>query len=82
MVASQPGAPLAPAGTAARHSDAALAAALQGGGLTLVSCRPLTGRTHQVRGQAAGRAGWRCWQLLCVEMRVGLPVLPACACLG
>jgi 23S rRNA-/tRNA-specific pseudouridylate synthase len=49
VLASAPGAELAALGTPASRSDAALAAAVRGGGLSLVSCRPLTGRTHQVR---------------------------------
>ncbi|PRW45465.1 pseudouridine synthase [Chlorella sorokiniana] len=49
VLASEPAAPLATQGSAAPFSDAALAAAVQGGGLSLVACRPLTGRTHQIR---------------------------------
>ncbi|KAL4424411.1 hypothetical protein ABPG77_005654 [Micractinium sp. CCAP 211/92] len=49
VVESAAGADLASQGSPASRSDAALAAALQAGGLSLVSCRPLTGRTHQIR---------------------------------
>lgn len=73
VLASEPGAPLAAHGSPAPFSDAALAAAVAGGGLSLMACRPLTGRTHQVRkgrpaagggpapgvAQAAGSGGWK-----------------------
>ena len=48
VLASAPGVALLPAGAPAPCSDAVLAAAAAGGGLSLVSCHPLTGRTHQV----------------------------------
>lgn len=53
VVESAASADLASQGSPASRSDAALAAALQAGGLSLVSCRPLTGRTHQVGEPAA-----------------------------
>jgi 23S rRNA-/tRNA-specific pseudouridylate synthase len=53
VLASAPGAALAAASAAAPCSDAALAAAVAGGGLSLIRCRPQTGRTHQV-----GRGSW------------------------
>ena len=59
VLASEPAAPLAAQGSAAPFSDAALAAAVQGGGLSLVACRPLTGRTHQVRGEHCYCGGMR-----------------------
>lgn len=57
VLASQPDAPLAAQGSAAPFSDAALAAAVAGGGLSLMACRPLTGRTHQVGG-GERHEGW------------------------
>ncbi len=56
VLASEPAAALAAQGSAAPFSDAALVAAVSGGGLSLMACRPLTGRTHQVRGAAL----WGC----------------------
>ncbi len=53
VVESAAGADLASQGSPASRSDDALAAALQAGGLSLVSCQPLTGRTHQVGEPAA-----------------------------
>lgn len=56
VVESAAGVDLASDGAPASRSDTALAAALQAGGLSLVSCRPLTGRTHQVGAWPGGGA--------------------------
>lgn len=54
VLCSAPEAQVAAQAKPGHCSDAALAAAVAGGGLSLVSCRPQTGRTHQVCGLWVG----------------------------
>ena len=62
VLASAPGAALAAAGAAVPCSDTALAAAVAGGGLSLIRCRPQTGRTHQVGRGLLGKAAALFWR--------------------